>query len=360
MHPGTFLTVALLEAMQMIETRTWVHESSTPGLGGIRMALRSRRALATNEVRVKVAAAAINYRDYALAVGDYLPQMQRPYVPLSEGAGVVIEVGEAVSQLAPGDRVLGHYTSAWLDGAFQSSFHDSKIGGPVDGWLGEEIIMPASALLSVPDGWSLQEAASLAVSGVTAWHALGDISALQGKFVLIEGTGNVSLMALELAAHAGAHPIVMTSRQHLAMELQRRGAKAVIGYADTATSLESIQQFTGGRGVDLAVDVAGGNTLMSLVLPSMATGGRVAVVGFLDDSHVQGDLVGPLLKRLLRLEGISVGSRHQFEELLTFMQAHEMRPSIAESFAPEDIQQALVHRPQNLGKVVVALDECLW
>lgn len=342
----------------MNESQSWVYESAAPGLDGIRRVLRPRRALAADEVRIKVAAAAINYRDYALATGSYLPQMPRPYVPLSEGAGVVLEVGENVPRLTSGDRVLGHYTSAWLDGAFQSFFHDSKIGGPVDGWLAEEIIMPASALLPVPHGWSMKEAASLAISGVTAWHALGDILALEGQFVLIEGTGNVSLMALELAAHAGARPIVLTSRQHLATELQQRGADVVIGPGDSATRLESIMRFTGGRGVDLAVDVAGGDTLMALVLPSMATGGRVAVVGFLDDNHVQGDLVGPLLKGLLRLEGVSVGSRRQFEELLAFMQAHEMRPSIAETFSPEDIQQALVHRPKNLGKVVVAMDEC--
>ncbi|ALM50865.1 zinc-dependent alcohol dehydrogenase family protein [Halomonas huangheensis] len=341
----------------MNEQRTWAYESRTSGLDGIRRVMRPRRALAADEVRVKVAAAAINYRDYALAIGDYLPQMPRPYVPLSEGAGVVTEVGRDTSRLKLGDRVLGHYTSAWLDGAFEPSFHDSKVGGPLDGWLAEEVIMPANALLPVPEGWSFEQAASLAISGVTAWHALGDISALQDRFVLIEGSGNVSLMALQLAAQAGARPIVLTSRQHLASELQQCGAEAVIGPGDTATRLERIMWFTGGRGVDLAVEVAGGDTLMSLVLPAMATGGRVAVVGFLDDSHVHGDLVGPLLKGLLRLEGISVGSRRHFEELLAFMRAHQMRPSIAESFAPEDIQQALVHRPQALGKVVVVMDE---
>ncbi|WP_417330478.1 zinc-dependent alcohol dehydrogenase family protein [Halomonas cupida] len=336
-----------------------VHESFTPGLDGIRPRARARRALAVDEVRVKVAAAAINYRDYALATGEYLPQMARPYVPLSEGAGIVLETGDQVTDLTPGDRVMGHYTSAWLDGVFQPSYHDSKIGGPLDGWLAEEIVMPASALLEVPEGWSLMEAASLAISGVTAWHALGDVADLHGRHVLIEGTGNVSLMALELAASAGARPIVVTSREQLSAQLHQLGAEVVIGPGSSSTRLTQIMQATEGRGVSVAVDVAGGETLMSLVLPAMATGGRIAVVGFLDDSHVHGDLVGPMLKGLLRLEGISVGSRAQFAELLDFMGKHQLRPRIAATLAPEEIQRALTLRPESLGKTVILVDEVL-
>ncbi|MGQ7246255.1 zinc-dependent alcohol dehydrogenase family protein [Halomonas sp. V046] len=341
----------------------WAYYSEGLGLDQLIRRTPARRALRASEVRVKVAAAAINYRDVALARGEYLSAMPRPFIPLSEGAGRVEEVAADVVDLAPGDAVLGHYTSAWIAGGFKTSFHASKIGGPLDGWLAEEIILPREALLGVPPGWSLEEAASLAISGVTAWKALmGDASdqalhtALTGRYVLIEGTGNVSLQALTLAASADARPVVLTSRPQFGDELRRLGAHAVIGPGSLDQRRQAILDATEGRGLDLAVDVVGGDTLISLLLPLMAVRGRVAVVGFLDGGHVHGDLVGPMLRGLLRLEGVSVGSRSDFEALLAHMQRHDLRPRIAARFAPERIRDALTHRPESLGKTVVVMD----
>lgn len=345
--------------LSLAETSTetyWAYQLEGLGLDSLARRQWRRVELAEDEVRVRVAAAAINYRDLVLARGEYLPEMARPFVPLSEGAGIVIEVGAGVTDLATGDAVLGHYTSDWIEGGFRSAYHDSKIGGPLDGWLAEEVVMPRQALLRAPAGWRLEESASLAISGVTAWRALGGPQALNGRHVLIEGTGNVSLQALEIAARAGAFPVVLTSRPRHREELMAMGASAVIGPGTLEERRQGILEATGGQGLSLAIEVLGGTMLTSLVLPLMREEGRVAIVGFLDSPEVHGDLIGPMLRGLLHLEGISVGSRADFEALLAFMQCHDLRPRIAARFAPEEIQEALVHRAEGLGKTVIIVD----
>lgn len=334
----------------------WAYEVQDFGWDALKRVERPRRALGTQEVRVRVRAAATNYRDLVLLQGDYLPNMPRPYVPLSEGAGDVIEVGEGVRTLSPGQRVLGHYTSRWLEGPFQQEYHASKVGGPVDGWLAEEIILPASALLPVPVGWRFEEAAALAVSGVTAWHALENIEALPGKWVLIEGSGNVSLQALQLAAAAGAHPLVLTSRndEDSRRKLLELGAEAVIGPGKDTDRRRAILEASGWHGIDVAMEVVGGHMLTELVLPVMATLGRVAVIGFLGSDRVEGELVGPMLAKLLHLVGISVGSRQHFEDLLAFMVRKGVRPLIGGRYAPGALREALTSSP-SLGKNVILM-----
>ncbi|WP_163577086.1 zinc-dependent alcohol dehydrogenase family protein [Halomonas faecis] len=334
----------------------WAYEVQGFGWDALKRVERPRRALAEQEVRIRVRAAATNYRDLALLRGEYLPDMPRPYVPLSEGAGEVIEVGEGVDTLVPGQKVLGHYTSAWLEGPFQQMYHASKVGGPVDGWLAEEIILPASALLPMPEGWRFEEAAALAISGVTAWHALGDIKALAGRWVLIEGSGNVSLQALQQAAAAGAHPVVLTSRDddERSRALREQGATAVIGPGSAADRREAILEASAGHGIDVALEVVGGRMLTELVLPVMATRGRVAIIGFLESDRVEGELVGPMLAKLLHLVGVSVGSRQHFEALLAFMVRYGLRPLIGGRYVPEAIREAL-SSSAPLGKSVILM-----
>lgn len=338
----------------------WAYQSTGLGMDRLTRTEIKRRPLAEDEVRIRVAAAATNYRDLALAKGEYLPHMKRPFVPLSEGAGIVTEVGGKITDLKVGDAVLGHYTRDWLEGEFHARYHDSKVGGPVDGWLAQEVIMPRRALLEVPEGWTLEQAASLAISGVTAWRALGgsmdSLAQLAGQYVLIEGTGNVSLQALDIAAKAGAFPVVLTSRPQYQQALLGMGACAVIGPGSLEQRRQWIMEATQEQGVSLAIDVIGGDTLLSLILPLMREEGRVAIVGFLDSPKVSGDLIGPMLKGMLRLEGISVGSRQNFADLLEFMQHHNLRPKIAARYSPDEIQQALTQRVDGLGKVVIVVD----
>ncbi|MAY72734.1 MAG: hypothetical protein CME82_14925 [Halomonas sp.] len=324
--------------------------SDRVGSEGIKEYQVARRDLAGDEVRIRVAAVGLNYRDRALQDGSYLPQMPRPFVPLSEGSGVVLETGREVHDLRVGQPVLGHYTSDWISGAFEEPYHASKLGGPRDGWLAEEVIVPRRALVAVPSGWRLEQAAALAISGVTAWKALGDLDELQGRYLLLAGTGNVSLQALELAAAAGARPIVVTSRPALAPRLRDLGAEAVIvregGAADVASQVMAV---TESEGVARAIDVVGGQFLVDAILPSMATNGRIALVGFLESGRVEGDLVGPAIRKLLRLEGISVGSRDDLEALLRYMDHHGLKPAIGRRLSADDLPEWFAYGPVGSG-----------
>lgn len=180
----------------------------------------------------------------------------------------------------------------------------------------------------------------MAISGVTAWKALGDLDEVQGRYLLLAGTGNVSLQALELAAGAGARPIVVTSRPALAPRLRDLGAEAVIvregGAADVAFQVMAITESVG---VGRAIDVASGQFLIDAILPSMATNGRIALVGFLESGRVEGDLVGPAIRKLLRLEGISVGSRDDLEALLRYMDHHGLKPAIGRRLSADELPE---------------------
>lgn len=338
------------------------------GPEGVKAQYDARAVLRPDEVRIRVAAAGVNFRDVALQAGNYLPNMLRPYIPLSEGAGVVIETGAEVDDLKDGDAVLGHYVVDWQSGPFRPAFHDSKVGGPSDGWLAEEVVMPRRALLRVPVGWRLEEAAALAISGVTAWRALRGLVGLEGQHVLLPGTGNVSLQALELAASAGARALVVTSRPELSPQLMAMGAAAVIHrHQDSDDLVESILSASDGQGVDVALDTVGGQFLVDIILPSMATNGRVALLGFLEGSNIRGDVIGPAIRKLLQFEGISVGSRLDFERLLDHMQRHHLRPRIARRTPPNRWSEVFREPewrdgagPQEaLGKHVVIVDQGL-
>ncbi|MEQ5819383.1 zinc-binding dehydrogenase [Halomonas sp. SCS19] len=324
--------------------------SDRVGPEGIHEYQVARRDLASEEVRVRVAAVGLNYRDRALQDGSYLPQMTRPFVPLSEGSGVVLETGRDVIDLEVGQPVLGHYTIDWISGAFKESYHASKLGGPGDGWLSEEVIVPRRALVAVPSGWRLEEAAALAISGVTAWKSLGDLDELKGRYLLLAGTGNVSLQALQMAAAAGARPIVVTSRPALASRLRDLGAVAVIGREGGAADVASqVMAITESVGVGRAIDVVGGQFLVDAILPSMATNGHIALVGFLESGRVEGDLVGPAIRKLLHLEGISVGSRDDLEAMLRYMDRHGLRPAIGRRLRADDLPEWLANGAVSSG-----------
>ncbi|SHF83400.1 NADPH:quinone reductase [Modicisalibacter ilicicola DSM 19980] len=319
---------------------------------------RPRRSPAAHEVEIRVAASSINYRDYALVHGLYQRDLPKPFIPLSDGAGTVVSVGENVRRFKPGERVLGHYTTGWLDGPFSSDNHASKLGGPLDGWLADSIILPEQALLKVPKHLSLVEASTLPVSGLTAWAALGDIERLSGRRVLIEGTGSVSLMALQLAAAAGAETFVLSGKAQYHDRLRELGATRVFDYRQLDDVPATLLAATQGKGIDLAVEVVGGNHLLS-TLSLMADGGTVAVVGFLEGFEVNGDLIGPLLRRLLTLRGVSVGSRAQFEDFLDFLTRHRIHPLVGTHYdfdsAPLAIEEA--EGRAGLGKPVIVHDE---
>ncbi|EPC02655.1 hypothetical protein L861_09940 [Litchfieldella anticariensis FP35 = DSM 16096] len=309
------------------------------------------------EVKIKTGVASINYRDYALIEGIYQPDLTKPFIPLSDGAGAVVEIGDDVTHFAIGDRVLGHYTTGWLDGPFVSTNHATKLGGPLDGWLAETVILPEAALLPVPDHMTLAEAATLPVSGLTAWTALDEPNDLTGKWVLIEGTGSVSLSALQIAHAVGAKTVVMSGRQDRHETLYELGATKIIDYHTTDDMVGAVLNATGNHGIDMAVEVLGGEQLLQTTA-MMADEGSIAIVGFLKGFDVHGNLIGPLLARQLSLRAVSVGSRTQFERYLEFLSRNRIHPVVGTHFPFQEAATAIHDRGKtpSFGKPVIIFD----
>jgi len=327
------------------------------GVDSLRQVVLTDRQPGPREVKVKVRAASVNYRDHAICEGIYLPDLPKPLIPLSDGAGIVTETGPGVSRLVRGDRVMGHYTTAWLNGPFSSVNNSSKLGGPVDGWLAEAVIMPESALLPVPEHLSLEEAASLPVSGLTAWTALNDAQDLSDRYVLIEGTGSVSLMALQVAHAAGAHTVVLTAKRDQHETLYAMGANAIIDYRCCEDPAAAILHATDGHGIDWAVEVVGGNHLLT-TLAAMADNGIISVVGFLDGYETCGSIVEPMLAKRLQMRAVSAGNRVQFEEFGAFLLAHNLHPVIGKRHAFRNASDAFrAPAEQGFGKPLVVMPE---
>ena len=309
------------------------------------------------EVRIRTEAASINFRDYALATGAYQPELPRPFVPLSDGVGRIEALGADVRGLAVGDRVLGHYTTAWLDGGFRSDNHASKLGGPRDGWLARSIVLPATAVLPAPAFLSAAQAATLPVSGLTAWAALRKLDLAPGARLLVQGSGSVSLMALQLAVARGLQVIATSGDPAKAQRLRALGASAVIDYRQRPDLGAAVRELSDGRGVDGIVDVVGGAGFVEL-LGAAADNAHIAVVGFLGGFEVAGNLIGPIMARQLNIHGVSVGSARDFAQFLAEVERHRIEPVVGEVYGFDDAPAAIasVAQQRALGKPVIVFD----
>ncbi|MGH8079388.1 MAG: zinc-dependent alcohol dehydrogenase family protein [Lysobacter sp.] len=306
------------------------------------------------QVRIRVAAASVNFRDYALATGRYQADLPRPFVPLSDGVGRIDAIGAGVNGFAPGDRVLGHYTTKWADGPFKSENHQSKLGGPLNGWLARSIVLSADAIAHAPEFLDDAEASTLPVSGLTAWTALRKLQLQPGATLLVQGTGSVSLMALQLAAARGFDVIATTGDDDKARLLRSLGARAVIDYHQRPDLSVAVRELTGGRGVDGIVDVVGGQQFLEL-LRAAADNAHIAVIGFLQSMHVDGNLIGPIMAHQLNIHGVSVGSLQDLREYLAEVEAHRIRPVVGERFSFDRGAEAIasVAQRRQVGKPVV-------
>ncbi|WP_226469208.1 zinc-dependent alcohol dehydrogenase family protein [Luteimonas panaciterrae] len=309
------------------------------------------------EVVVRVEAASVNYRDYALATGRYQSSLPRPFVPLSDGVGRIEAVGEGVEDLRIGDRVVGLYATAWQDGPFRSAYHASKLGGPLDGWLAQYIRLPANAALRAPEFLDVEQVSVLPVSGLTAWTALRRLQLRPGAHLLVQGTGSVSLMALQLAVADGIDVIATTSDEAKAELLRTLGARAVIDYKRTPDLAAVVRDLTDGRGVDGIVDVVGGNALLAL-LDAAADNAHIAIVGFLQGFEVNGNLIAPIMSRQLNVHGVSVGGRRDLEDFLAAVERHRIEPVVGAVHGFDDAVAAIASIGSNraIGKPVIRMD----
>ena len=305
------------------------------------------------QVLIRLRAASLNFRDLMISKGIYNPRLKLPLIPMSDGAGEVVSTGAGATRFKAGDRVVGCFAPAWLDGPMTEANARSALGADANGVLAQEAVYPEDALLSIPAHLGFEEAATLPCAAVTAWHALvesGDIK--PGDTVLVQGTGGVSLFALQFARLAGATVIATSSSDEKLERVRGLGASDVINYKTNPDWDKSVRQLTGGRGVDLIVEVGGAGTLPKS-LRAVRLGGYIALIGVLSGG---GDFNPvPILMKNIRLQGIFVGSRRMFESMLRAVESHRLQPVVNRVFPFEQAVEAFKYLESgaHFGKVVI-------
>ncbi|NGY04018.1 NAD(P)-dependent alcohol dehydrogenase [Solimonas terrae] len=331
-------------------------DSFNDALAGLRLRDDPMPVPGPGEVVVRMRATSLNYRDLLAAAGQ-LPGVRPGLIPLSDGAGEVVAIGDGVHRVGPGDRVVAAFNQSWIAGRPELEFMRDMLGGTVDGVLAEYVKLDQQGLERVPDYLSHEEAASLPCAAVTAWSALHcGLPLLPGHTVLVQGSGGVSIFALQLAKSFGCRVIATTSSDAKAVRLRALGADAVVNYRETPEWGAAVRALTGGRGVDRIVEVGGPGTLEQSI-SCTAFNSQIALVGFV------GGLGATINPRLLMRSGLSthsiaVGSRGDLARLLAAMDATRLRPVIDRVFAFAQATDAYRHlqAQQHLGKVVISVD----
>jgi NADPH:quinone reductase-like Zn-dependent oxidoreductase len=301
-------------------------------------------------------AAALNFRDLAIMRGNYHVGVSPPLVPVSDGAGEVVRVGPAVTRFRIGDLVCPTYLPMWLDGPIRSQHVLRRLGGPSDGVLAEFLCLHQDEAVRAPDHLDATEAATLPVASVTAWHALYHNGCLRpGETVVIQGSGGVSLAALQLARAGGGRTIVVVRGDRHADRLRALGASRVLTNGADEKWPSGVLDLTGGAGAEVAINVAGGATLSHSVAATRM-GGSVHLVGYAADTSAQLDIF-TAIRHATTIRVATAGSRQDFEELNRAVRQHCIRPVIARTFPVDrlrDALDALAHGGQ-LGKIVLTL-----
>jgi NADPH:quinone reductase-like Zn-dependent oxidoreductase len=326
------------------------------GLEHLEMVERPRPDPGPGQVRVSVRACSLNYRDLLMVRGEYNPRQPLPLVPLSDGAGVVDAVGQGVSEVSVGQRVMGCFAQGWEAGEPTRERLRSTLGGPVDGMLCESVVLPERGVVAVPAYLSDIEASTLPCAALTAWSALvtqGHVRS--GDLVLVQGTGGVSTFALDIARMAGARVIATTSSADKAKELEQRGAWKVINYVDDPQWGKTARRLTGGRGEDHVVEVGGAGTLQQSIR-AVRPGGTISLIGVLAGGAAKVNLT-PVLMTNTRIQGVLVGHRDALIDMLRALEQHQYRPHVDRVFEFGESRAAFEHLAsgQHRGKVCIAV-----
>lgn len=308
------------------------------------------------QIVVRMRATSLNYRDLLAAWGQ-LPGIKPGLIPLSDGAGEVFAVGEGVYRVKSGDRVTAAFNQTWIAGRPEMEFMRAMLGGPVDGVLAEYVLLDQQGLERIPDSLSFEEAATLPCAAVTAWSALHcGLPLLGGQTVLVQGTGGVSIFALQLAKSFGCRVIATTSSEQKAERLRKLGADAVVNYVQTPEWGAAVRDLTGGRGVDRVVEVGGPGTLEQSI-GCTGFNAQIALVGFVGGLGAQ---INPrlLMRGGLSTHSVAVGSRMDLAKLLAAVEATQLRPVIDRVFPFSQAVEAYLHLQSqaHFGKVVISVD----
>jgi len=331
------------------------YEINEFGIENLALVEREKPEPQANEVLVKFHAASLNYRDLMMVKGFYNPKLKMPVVPLSDGAGEVAAVGESVTKWKVGDRVCPIFMQDWIDGEIDFQKARTALGGDLDGCLREFGVFGENGLVAIPEHLSYEEAATLPCAAVTAHNALmvsGNIKI--GDSVLLQGTGGVSIFALQFASVYGCRTIITSSSDEKLNRAKELGANDLINYKEREDWDKAVLDLTEKRGVDHVVEVGGAGTLQRS-MNAARMGGHVAVIGVLAG---KGDFnPATILMKAVKMQGIFVGSRQMFEDMNRLISQHSLKPVIDKTFAFDEAKDALKHMESasHFGKIVVKI-----
>jgi NADPH:quinone reductase-like Zn-dependent oxidoreductase len=332
--------------------RAW--QISSFGIDSLEFVERPTPTPGPGEVLVGVRAISLNYRDLLMIKGLYNPKLKLPRVPCSDCAGEVVAVGEGVTAWKPGDRVMGIFMQNWLDGPLTRARSRGALGGDIDGVLADYVVLKETGLVRTPEHLSFQEAATLPCAAVTAWNALAAGDLKPGGTVLIQGTGGVSIFALQLARLRGARVLGVSSSYEKLERANGLGLDAGLNYRDNPDWDRWALDQTGGEGVDLVVEVGGEGTLPRS-LKAVRMGGTVAQVGVLSGAAAPLP-VSLILHKMIRIHGIYVGSRRDFVEMNRAISLGVLRP-VGEEFHWTQAREVLARLEEgsHFGKLVLTV-----
>jgi NADPH:quinone reductase-like Zn-dependent oxidoreductase len=311
---------------------------------------------AHRQVLVKVKACSLNFRDFAIARGTYRMGVRDNLIPLSDGAGEVIEIGPDVARVKVGDRVAGNFFQRWPGGEPSADTHKSALGGGIDGMLAEYVALEEDGVVKIPTHLSLDEGATLPCAAVTVWHAMMEHAKLKaGDTVLLQGTGGVSIFGLQFAKAMGIRAIVTSSSDEKLRRAKTLGAACGINYKTTPDWDKAALEFTGGAGVDHVVEVGGAATL-TRSFGALRPGGKITLIGGLSGGATELN-PGLIFSRRANVQGISVGSTQMFEAMNRAVEANAIKPVIDRVFPFAEAKSAYHHMASgaHFGKIVIGV-----
>lgn len=326
------------------------------GLDNVVVDQRPKPEPQAGEVLLRMAALSLNHRDLLVVRGSYYPRQKLPLILASDGVGYVEQIGAKVEGVAIGQRVCPIFAQGWLDGPPDRQKLKTTLGSPLDGTWREYMTVPAQSLTEPPPHLTDEEAATLPCAGVTAYNALVEHGKVGEKhWVLILGTGGVSLFSLQLAKALGAHTIVTSKSDEKLQRAKALGADHVINYLKVLNWGLEARRISGGEGVDHVVEVGGPKTLPQSLL-AVRPGGTISLIGILGGPSAPLDLTS-LLMRQVRLQGVIVGPKTAFLSLNDLLARHRLRPIVDKVFGFEGARSALEYLAggRHLGKVCVAV-----
>ncbi|MBW4662997.1 MAG: NAD(P)-dependent alcohol dehydrogenase [Chroococcus sp. CMT-3BRIN-NPC107] len=322
------------------------------GLDSLKQRERPDPSPGYGQILIRLRAVSLNYRDLMVVKGLYNPNLPLPRIPFSDGVGEVVALGEGVTRVKIGDRVAGIFFQKWLSGRLTEAKAQSALGGATGGLLAEYAVLDEDGVVHVPDHLTDIEAATLPCAAVTAWNALvtsGNVKA--GDTVLVQGTGGVSIFALQFAQLLGAKVIATSSSDEKLERLQSLGVTETINYKQTPDWGKKVEEITGGVGH--VVEVGGAGTL-NQSLKAVGYGGQISLIGVLTGGKGEINTAAILMKNV-RVQGIYVGSREMFEDMNRAIALHKIRPVCDRVFPLESARAALEYMEtgEHFGKICI-------